>query len=846
MTASDITQTVEAGAWPTPDGSVPRSRLRLQDVSKSFGPVQALSHVTFEVAAGEIHGLIGENGAGKSTLMAVASGALHPDTGTVAIDGDLVEGDPSLSRSLGLAIVRQHPALLPELTVADNLLFGLDEKERSRISNPLRWARDCLAAWDDRPDIDPSVRVATLNPEQKFVIEISRALSRRPGVLVLDEPSEHLGAEGVGRLFAAVRKLAADGTAVVYISHRIREIQEISDRVTVLRDGVNRGTRITAELSEAEIVGLIVGRSFDATFPDKLDPVAFAARPTHLRVTDLNGEHFSDVSFEIRVGEIVGLAGIDDNGQADIARALAGLQPSTGTVSIDSRVVSTHSPRTAVRGGIVYIPADRHKEGVFSELSVRTNMTIRAISRLARFGFVSSSRERVAAEETIARFSVKTASVDSPISSLSGGNQQKVVMGGALLTHPDVVVADQPTQGVDVGAKAEIYAHLREIADGGSSVLVLSSDNTELAGLCDRVLVVSRGRIVAAVEGHRLSEQNVTDEVLRAESQREHVRRKPRRWARLADHDLAPVPVLTVLVVGLSIFTQFQNANYLSERNIGTVLSLAAVLMVVAAGQSVVMLRGGIDLSVGPVMSIAVVIGSFYIVDGVPVTFHALGWVLILLVSAAVGVVNWALIDRLKVHPVLATFATWMLLESIALTLRPTPSGLIASSVVSFLSQRFGFVPLALLAAIVVIAGLEFWRTRTTSGTKLLAAGDDADTAAKLGVGVSRTAFIAYVGCSLLAGVAGILLIGRVGSGDPTAGDLYTLQSVAAAVVGGMSLFGGRGSFIGVAVAAVLLTQVRSATTFLSLSDAWQNILLALVTIGAVFVYSIARRRTRS
>ena len=512
-------------------------------------------------------------------------------------------------------------------------------------------------------------------------------------------------------------------------------------------------------------------------------------------------------------------------------------------VTLGGKPVSVRSSRAAVANGIAYIPADRHEESIFAELSVRANVLIRALSRVGVAGFVSPAKSRATSAEALARYAVKTASPDAPISSLSGGNQQKVVMAGSLLTEPRVVVADQPTQGVDVGAKADIYTHLRAIAGGGSSVLVLSSDNTELAGVCDRVLVVSRGRIVATVEGERLSEENITDAVLRAESRREHVRRLPPRWARLVDSDVTPVPVLLALILGLAIFTQFQNENYLSERNVGTVLALAAVLAVVTAGQSLTLLRGGIDLSVGSVMSMVSVVASFYVIDGVGIGYHAMGWAICLVMCLLVGIVNWTLIDRLKIHPVLATFGTWTLLEAIALMLRPNPGGLVSSSVTQILSLRWGFIPLSLIVSAAIIIGLEYWRTRAVSGKKLLAAGNDPVTATKLGISESRASFVAYVGCSLLAGVAGLLLVGRVGTGDPTAGSLYTLQSVAAAVVGGMSLFGGRGSFIGIFVATILLTQVRTVTTFLNLNDAWQNILLAIVTVGAVFVYSVLRRR---
>lgn len=841
MSHTDTEQTGPSQAQSA-GGCVNRARLKIENVSKTFGAVRALKDVGFDVLAGEVHGLIGENGAGKSTLMAIASGALDPDAGSVEIDGVRIDPDPAHARSLGLGIVRQHPALFPELTVADNLLFGLTPEQRSKIKRPYEWARECLDVWDDRPDIDPRVRVSMLNPEQQFILEISRALFLKPGVLVLDEPSEHLSAEGVDRLFERIRALAAAGSAIVYISHRIREIREISDRVTVLRDGAQRGTRATPELSEEEIVELIVGRSLAATFPPK-NGTPVANREEGLVVGNFSGARFEDVSLSVRRGEIVGLAGIDDNGQADIARALAGLERSTGNVRFGDRRLNVRSSRASARAGISYIPADRHREGIYSELSVRDNALMRGIDRVASWGIVNGGKQRSVSEGALARFQVKTPHPQAPISSLSGGNQQKVVMTAALLTEPDVVIADQPTQGVDVGAKAEIYSHLREIAEGGGSVLMLSSDNTELAGTCDRVHVVSRGRIVATIEGDDLSEERITDAVLRAESRREHVRAKPSTWARLVDSDFAPVPVLLAFMLLLAVFIQTQNDNYLSSFNLKTVLHLGAVLAMASLAQGVVMMRGGIDLSVGPVMSMTLVIASFFIVDGAGFGSTVFGWLLILLFCLSVGFVNWVLIDRLKVHPVLATFGTWTLLDAIALLLRPTAEGTIASGVFNLFAMKWGFLPLALVIVVVVAVVLERWRTQSMSGKRLMASGNDPQLAAKIGVSPSRTALRAYLMSAALAGIAGLLLIGRAGVGDPSAGSVYTLQSVAAAVVGGVSLFGGRGSFFGIVVAALLLTQVRTATTFLGLNDAWQNILLAVVTVGAVFMYSIVRRK---
>jgi ribose transport system ATP-binding protein len=831
--------TVGSSTQTTPTGY----RLQLTGVSKSFGAVRALSDVTLEVPAGQIHGLIGENGAGKSTLMAIASGALVPDAGQAVVDGRDIRGDAVAARAAGLAIVRQHPALLPDLTVADNLLLGMPASMRPRVTDSVAWARTCLGAWDDRPDIDPRMRAEALNAEQQFIVELARALCQAPAVLLLDEPSEHLKAEDVDRLFRVIRELAAGGTAIVYISHRVREVRQISDRVTVLRNGVNRGTRETADLDEAQIIELIIGRSLDAQYPAKQSrDRSLVGRPAVLEAYDLSGEGFSGASLIIEPGEVVGLAGIDGNGQAQFARALAGLQRFTGPVKLSGYDARLSNPVAAVNAGIAYVPADRHREGIFPDLSVRENVMIRGVRAAARFGFVSPSLEREKSTEILKRYAVKAASPDAPVTSLSGGNQQKVVMGGALASAPRLLIADQPAQGVDVGAKIEIYNQLRTVAATGAGVLMLSSDNSELAGVCDRVVVMSRGQIVAEIAGEELFEETITNAVLRASSTRDHGTAAPGRFRRILDHDSAPVPVLLALIIILAVIAQLSDSTYLHTRNISLVLGLGAILAVAATGQGLVLMHGGFDLSIGPLMSIAPVIASYYLI-GAGYGYDLAGWVFIALATLVVGLGNWLLGAVLKLNPMLASFGMWTLLDAIALILRPQAGGLISNSIVDRISRSFGPIPCTLIAAVVVAAGLELWRTRTFGGKALQAVGSDRAAAHTLGISAFKASLIAYVASALLAGLAGVMLIGQIGTGDPTAGESYVLTSIAAAVVGGVALTGGRGSFTGVLCAAVLLVQVQTATPYLGLSPGWQQILVAVVTIVAVCVYSLARRR---
>ncbi|MEO3826255.1 ATP-binding cassette domain-containing protein [Actinomadura sp. B10D3] len=813
--------------------------LVISGVGKAFPGVQALSEVDFRAVPGEVHGLVGENGAGKSTLMAIASGALSPDTGELWIRGQAVErADPERVRDLGLAIVRQEPALMPDLTVAENLFLGVSKAHRPSPGRMRSWARRRLAEWDEDIALDPGAKVSTLVPEEKFIVEISKVLAQRPSVLVLDEPTEHLSAGDVHRLFTHIRRLRASGCAVVYISHRINEVREIADRITVLRDGRVRGTSDAADLDEGQIVNLIAGRTLESAFPAK--PADLAGRPVVLTVDGLGGPGFSDVSLSVRRGEIIGLAGIEGNGQREFLRALAGLNRARGSVGLGGGAVSLGAPARARAAGVGYVPADRHREGIAPALTVRENVTLRTLGRHTRLGFLRRPRERAAAERAVAAFRIRTPDTETPVAWLSGGNQQKVVLASVLEAGPRLLLADEPTQGVDVGARAEIYDLLREVAAAGTAVVLVSSDLKEIAGLCDRVITFSRGTAIAEHAGPDVTEENITRSVITATSERARRRAAHGAVAWLAG-GTAPVATVAAVILALGVYASVINDFYLTTRGIGGILALAAVLALVACGQQFVMAVGGVDLSVGPLMGTLVVIESFYLIDdAVPATL-AMGWFLLVAVPVAVGVLNWLLVDVVRLEPMVATLATYIALQGVSLTLRPTPGGLISGGLTDTVSTRFGAVPLTFLAAVAVAVLAELVLFRTAFGIALRGVGSHAESARVAGLEPKRIRLMAYVGCSLFAALAAVALMAQVGSGDPNSGTSYTLSAIAAVVIGGASIFGGRGSFVGALLGALLIAQVGAVTTFLRLSEAWNLYLLGGMILAAVAAYSKSR-----
>ncbi|MCB1409272.1 MAG: ATP-binding cassette domain-containing protein [Rhodobacteraceae bacterium] len=809
-------------------------------VSKHFPGVRALHDITFDVRAGEVHGLVGENGAGKSTLMGVASGALFATEGEVRISGQVMSGDPELARELGLAIVRQEPALMPDLSVAENLYLGMPRHLRPALSTLNAWARKLLEHWSTTVSIDPRDHVTTLNPEQRFIVEIVKALACDPKVLVLDEPTEHLATEDVERLFERVRRVTERGAAVVYISHRIREVQAIANRLTVLRDGEGQGTFDAAALNEDQIVSLIVGGDLDRTFPDKAVP---GAHQTVLATRDFSGPGFSKVSLQVREGEILGLAGIDANGQREFMRALAGIYRGTGHVAIQGREVDIRSSQGANRLGISYLPGDRHREGIFPELAVRENFSIRSIRDDVRGGLISSRSEDRRSDQAIRQFAVKTPNGETPIQSLSGGNQQKVVLSSVLAAKPKVLLVDEPTQGVDVGARAEIYKILRETARSGVAVIVVSSDAQEVAGLSDHVAIFSRGRIVEVLSGDRVTEDNITASVLKSTEQRDKHHKSVGAFWKWAAGNVAPLAMVAFAIVAVGGAAGLYNPFYLSPRSLSGMMTLAATLAMVGYGQQLLMLVGGIDLSVGPLMGLAQVVASFFLLSDLGAGTQAAGWILIFGVALVVGFVNWALVEGLRLHPMVATLATFMAVQAISLILRPTPAGMIDGTIMIALSTKIGIFPVTFLVAVALAVVLEFTLYRRGLGIALRGLGSRPEAARTAGIKPATARLLAYVGCSVLAGAAAVTMISQVGIGDPRAGLNYTLGSIAAIVIGGASLFGGRGSFIGALLGAIFIVQVNSVTVFLRLGQEWQQYLMGVLILAAVALYSKSREK---
>ncbi len=474
--------------------------LALKGIAKSFPGVRALTGIDFDVRPGEVHALLGENGAGKSTLIKIMSGVYQPDEGTIELDGKTTRFDsPQEAQEAGIATIYQELLLFPELTVAENIFMGHAPKNRF---GAIDWgktrerAHEVLESLDIR-DLDVRAMVGTLSVGNRQRVEIAKALSHNARILIMDEPTAALTERDVERLFGIVRLLRSRGVGVVYISHRLEEVFLLADRVTVLRDGEFVATKPVAETDNDDLIHMMVGRRIDQLFPKsetKRGPVVLELENV------VRSPMTKGASLKLHSGEILGIAGLVGSGRSELAEVIFGMTPAEkGTIKIDGKPVRIESPAAATALGIAYVPEDRGRQGLVRQMPVSENVSLANLARVARHSFIDRKVEAKLAEESVVKFQIRASGIDQIVGKLSGGNQQKVGLSKWLATEPRILIMDEPTRGIDVGAKAEIHRLMSEFASRGMAILMISSELPEVLGMSDRILVMRAGRIVAEV-----------------------------------------------------------------------------------------------------------------------------------------------------------------------------------------------------------------------------------------------------------------------------------------------------------------------------------------------------------
>ncbi|NQT89564.1 ATP-binding cassette domain-containing protein [bacterium] len=825
------------------------SLLDIRSLTKRFPGVLALDGVNLAFEPGRIHALVGENGAGKSTLIKIIAGILRAEKGELRFDGQSVAiRSPHHARRLGISVVHQHTHLIPDLSVAENYaLRGAYPRHRL---GPIAWRRLASLAHDATASLIPSMdvrrRARSLTGVEKQLVELSFALAAAPRLLILDEPTAVLPRRETEQLFAHLRRFVAAGGSVLFISHRLDEVFGLADDVTVLRDGRVVWCKDIAATNHDDLIRDMVGREASFERVERMQP----SEDAHVRIaglTDAAGA-FRGVDLTLRRGEIVGIYGLVGAGQSELCQALFGLRATAaGSVRVGDRLLEPGEPRARVRAGVGYVPADRLVQGMFARMSVGENLSIAVLDRLAPHGWLHVGQEAARNRESIERLQVRTLGPDQGVAKLSGGNQQKVLLGRWLQTDPSALILEEPTQGVDVGAKSEIHRIITRLAAGGACVLLVSSELPELMTLAHRIAVFREGLVVGDVDPAAAGEEAILrlalpeaeskEQAAAASARPAHGRARAAAHWLLAQREASIALFVGLLVVVLAATTP----RFATLQNLEDILVNTSLLIIGALGISAVIIAGSIDISIGAILGAAAVAAGLADQYGVPAPLLPL---IPLAVGVALAVANGALSVFGRVHAIVITLGTLSIYR--ALIIQVTGGrwlmGLSERVTVYGQSKPCG-VPILLVASLATAGAAHVFLRYTVAGRRLYALGGDRASAEALGITPRRVAPQAFGLCGLSMGLAGLLHAGHYGQVQTNAGSGFELQAIAAAVIGGAHIMGGRGSALGAFLGALLIGILANAVVLANLSEYWIRAVVGAMILLAIGTDALVRRR---
>lgn len=855
--------------------------LELKSVGKTFGPTVAADRVSLHLRTGEVLALVGENGAGKSTCVSMIAGLYPPDTGTITLHGEtLTMNSPLDSRAAGIAIVHQQPSLFPDLSVGENIYVDQLPMRRGRIDWDTLHANARSLLQTLGLDVDPHIPVRDLRIGEQQLVEIARALSSNATVLIMDEPTAALSAHEVSRLFDVVARLRERNVAMMFVGHRLEEIFTISDRITVLRDGALVDTQPTAELTPRSVVTLMVGRDLTDLYPHT--PVT--PGPDALSVSGLTraGE-YNDISFTVREGEILGLGGLVGAGRTEIARTLFGItRPDTGQIQLRGRDTTISSPSAAQHHGIAYVSEDRRGQSVISAFSILDNVSLPILKRTSRHGFTSRSRELAAVSASLLQMRLRFSSLMKPIGDLSGGNQQKVVLAKWLATNPQVLILDEPTQGIDVQAKAEVHRIISNLAAEGIAIILISSDMPELLAMSDRILVMQAGAQVAEFDRDEATQELVgaaatgtlttpppsplVDDLSSDDRGSTEPASTPHPAAVATGHPVTDTVaggvkrrrvVQSVLqsrqigllgaIVLMAVITTSVNPSFLTGSNVTSVFVDASILVIIGVGEMLVILTRNIDVSVSAIVGLSAYISASLVADN-PQMPLILAVVAAIVVGALSGVLNGVLVAYCGIPSIVATLGTLAVLRGVTAIIagpRQISADQVSDSWLAISQHRIGPVPLLVVIAAVVCLIAAYVLRNTGRGREFFAVGSNPLAAAVLGLRVQRRVLSAFVFSGMLAGLTGALWASNYATVDSRAATGIELNVIASVVVGGVAILGGAGTVLGVALGTLTLLFIQNGLSLMRVNPLWLQAVYGVVIIAAILLDQIIRHRQR-
>lgn len=824
-------------------------QVELIHVSRSFPGVLALQDVSFELQAGEVHALVGENGAGKSTLINILSGVLQPDAGQLLLAGNTTHfPDPVAARNQGIVTVHQEAELFPTLSVSENMALG--QGLPTRWPGRVAWAtvetaaNKAVAQLGENIDIDqPASR---LSVAQRHMTQVAAAVEQQAAVVILDEPTSALTQIESEWLFAQIARLKQAGAGILYVSHRQEEVFRLADRITVLRDGARVWTRDRGEVTPDLMIQAMVGRQVENA-PPSTKPLTQVARDGEpaFRIesfTDVN-DRFRDVDLAAWAGEIVGVFGLVGSGRSETAQAIFGLRRcQQGRIYRNGKICHIQRPQDAVQSGIAYLPEDRLRQGVCRGLSVRANAVLSSLQRWTFGPFASSPAEQHATQQLMDQLQVRHRSIHQPLAQLSGGNQQKVVLGRWLLTCPEVLILDEPTRGVDIGSKREIHNLLRQLADDGCAIVMISSELPEIMQNSDRVVVFCNGQVAAQLDPRTSTAEEIAAAALPNKSSQKDVP-VPGKFSSLGS--LLPrseFALLGVVLVLCSWLMATSDGFRPWEMLTGTITSLWILLGLSAA---CVILAGGIDISIGSLMALSAVCAA--LVLKLPMSSSvtipcaiATGAI----VGMLGGIINAAIALAGRIHPIVVTLGTLTIYRGLVVILlggKPM-TGLPSSFPRLAIDPETGFRGAFCLTVLVVI-GIFCWLRHTVSGRHVYALGASETAARLVGISRQRVWLLAFGVGGMLSGLAGVVELAYSGQMQANLGAGKELGAIAIAVIGGVAITGGQGTVWGVILGAILLRLVNAALVHWGMPGEQIDLLVGGMILAAVLLDLFFRRR---
>ena len=801
------------------------SAVQVESVRKQYPGVVALDDVSLNFTLGKIRGLVGENGAGKSTLIKILAGVVQPDQGRLVIDQkDVRVAGPQEARRHGIAVVHQHSHLIPDLSVAENHALRMGYA-RGRLGN-INWttmaqrAAEAVKVLIPRLDVRRIAR--TLSDVEKQLVELSFALSEPSRLLILDEPTAALPGHEAQLLLENVRQVASDGTSVLFVSHRLDEVIQLADDVTVLRDGRHVWTKPSSDIDRDQLIQGMVGRS--VTF--ERDTEIVPGEHVVLEVNKLSDAEaaFQDISFQLRRGEIYGVYGLVGAGQSELCGGLFGLRTCT-----DDQICSV-----PVKRG--YVPADRNSQGVFHRMTVGENLSIAHLKELSKFGKLGLGDERDNVESSIQNLLVKTTGPDQIITELSGGNQQKVLLGRWLMTEPEVLVLEEPTQGVDVAAKGQIYDIIRGLARQGMAIIMVSSEIPELLALAHRIGVMREGRLVSEFDAESVTENDLLRASLpdsESTDSSETTAASSSGWKTalpwIAARREIGLAAFVLLVMGLcSVFVP----NFGTAENLRDVMLNNVVVLIGALGMTMVILAAGIDVSLGAILGLsAIAAGKMAQAEWHPAIVFAIP----LALGAVLGCVNGGLTVLGRVHSIVITLGTLLIFRGL---LRLWTGGYqlinLPPEVTWVRDAEILGLPALLLIGLGALGFAHWLLTYTTTGRSLYVLGSSHENASYLGVLPRNVLPIAFAMCGMFGGLAGLVWAGRLGQVQVAVGEGFELTVIAATVVGGTHIMGGRGTAWGTCLGAIFLGIVHNVLILTKVPSYRQQAVFGAMILAAL------------